>query len=215
MNIYMCLALFSLSSLVKGQSPCCTVSKWEAIEGFLTGSVHSGQGVETEGRTLLSYDRDRQMINAVVDVSQGDKHSKDRYLYDYKNKMQYIIDEQGKCQSNPTTTPMETGCVPAGAKKVANYYYGSANLPLNVDVYRLPTKGPENGYMTVAPVGTNCIPVAEVLFAEGPNPVMINYGFNNFTVGIKNATVFDIPPQCKTAPFMNMIPKLHFGRYVR
>ena len=31
------------------------------------------------------------MINAVVDVSQGDKHSKDRYLYDYKNVCDFFL----------------------------------------------------------------------------------------------------------------------------
>ena len=38
-----------------------------------------------QGRFLLSYDRDNKMINAVFDVHQGDKHSKGRYLFDFKN----------------------------------------------------------------------------------------------------------------------------------
>lgn len=219
MKIHTCLALVSLSVVVTGKSPRCTVSKWEVIQGFLVGSVHSGQGVETEGRALLSYDRDRQMINAVVDVHQGDKHRKDRYLYDYKNKKEYIIDEQAKCHTYSIDWPIETGCIPDGAKKVSNFYFGSANHPLNVDVYRLAAKGPANGYLTVVPTGATCIPVAEVFYDGGPNAEMMYYGFNNFTEGIKNATVFDIPPQCKgtlfPAPFRNMIPKLNLGRYVK
>ena len=61
-----------------------------------------------------------------------------------------------------------------GAKKVANYYYGSANHPLNVDVYRFEVKGTENnGYMTVTPTGANCIPITEVMFVGGPSEYKI------------------------------------------
>ena len=50
MTIYIGFALVLFSIVVTGKSPCCTVSKWEAMQGFLVGSVHSGQGVESEVR---------------------------------------------------------------------------------------------------------------------------------------------------------------------
>ena len=43
-----CLTLLALASFVKGGPNCCTVSQWESVQEFLSGSVGGGKAVETE-----------------------------------------------------------------------------------------------------------------------------------------------------------------------
>lgn len=209
------LTLFCLISVVGGDYPCCTVRAWEAIQGFLLGSVYSGKPQEHEGLSLISYDQDRLMINSYTEQSSTiDGIRKYRYLQDFKNKVHYMIDETG-CTKQKDAAPFPPPCVPAGSVKVTSYYYGGSKSPLYVDVYRTPVVSTEHGFVTVTTNG--CVPVAQANYGGNEQSAqMRSFSYSNFTVGIRNTTVFDIPAECKHASFLNVKPMHvdHFRRTV-
>lgn len=214
------LSVCFLVGLVKGQSPhacCCVDNSWEAIEGFNVGSNRGGKGSLTEGGAAVSFDTDLEKINSNIYVKTGDKVSQFRLLQDYKQKWQYMIDAQKKCKKTRLTDPFQKFCIPAKSKKVAGVYFGSATASgtLDVDSYRIPTIKGYNGYVAVTAKG--CIPFGELLMTgDETGGEMINISFMNYTQGIRDMHVFDVPPECNNASLVDVFyePVLRLRRSI-
>lgn len=212
-------------ALARGQPPpphCCTPDEqWEANEGFMVGSVTAGVVSQTQGNVKVSFDGVKHMVNSEIYSSTGGKVTTLRMLTDYQQKMQYIIDASKKCTKVPLKESFQPSCVPAEAKLVYSAYIGTEGMRLPIDVYSMYKRG-FNISISVIPMQDKsvCAPLGETLFGHvGSTDEMVEEGFNNYKAGIKDPSVFVVPPECNNAtilwlPLNHLHPARRFKRSV-
>lgn len=174
----------------------------------MEGKVKGDTSILTEGIEEVSFDHVLQKINYFITSTTDGVVTKERILTDYKMRYHYTIDNNGTCSkvNLPRMTEMKQPCVPKGSIKIADSYYGGAANPLDVVTYEYPVSNGLSGYLKVTE--TDCIPVFQTVHGftgkDGKTRYMRFVGFTNFTAGIKNTAVFNVPHHCPDADILAM-----------
>jgi len=171
----------------KPQAPpaCCTPDKWEGHD------MEWDPLLDYRRRDVTHYDfvSKKEKIEFTVD-SRGPQR-KGSILRRYDLGKEYEIIE-GTCKSRATEGPMRRRCITDDFKYEVTYTLGSR---LSCDLWRH-VNGTRIFEVSVA--ATTCIPVSDLYTYYAPDETGHAFGqFWDVTPGIKDPTVFDVPPICQ------------------
>ncbi|XP_063447673.1 ependymin-related protein 1-like [Mytilus trossulus] len=176
---------------------CCTPDQWE-------GRVYVDDAqifyyIHLNGSAEVAYDftNSRAFINAtVVQRSLVLKPEIQQYsvLYieDYKNNVEYELDDGKTCQKAWMDFDMTKQCVKGGAKLMQSGVVGKGTV---IDTYNT-TLGDQYKNIRATIERGSCLPVHLVYISSDYGSVT-GYDVYDITPGIKDTKIFDIPPQCK------------------
>ncbi|KAK3591059.1 hypothetical protein CHS0354_026073 [Potamilus streckersoni] len=181
---------------------CCPPDTWEGFVGTMAGSVKDGVPHLTKGFLRYHLNSTLGMVEVEGDVIVDGWHTKIKIIKDFNKNIEYVI-VNGNC-FQLTLGPQVPNCIPDNADLLLNTYFGSGSETMGVKVYRYMVEDIEV-YSTVTSSG--CIPVDDVATgtlshtkAEFIEVVQIS----NFTVGVEDRSVFNIPSICDSPAFQNI-----------
>ncbi|KAK7106583.1 hypothetical protein V1264_017817 [Littorina saxatilis] len=186
-------------------SPCCVPDAWEGIQSTVLGRVEQGMGVVVRTRTAVSYDYANRRVAAMSNVTlDGNKQQRMLNLMLYEEKTSYSLDLMtGMCTKQTLNTDMMAACVPDGAVKQGDVYFGSGLVtPLSATEWGFEMPSPGGGSLTgTVTVTSQCVPITEAVFGHVNGVQMLQaVEFVNIIPGIHNPDIFDIPEPCENAP---------------
>jgi len=145
---------------------------------------------EFRSRAFTHYDFVSKKERMEFTIDTRGPQRKSSILRRYDLGLEYEIIE-GTCKSRPTDGPMRRRCITDDFKYELSYTLG-AKLP--VDLWR----HANGSRIFEVSVGPNCIPVNDLYTYYAPDETGHVFGqFWDVTTGIKDATIFDVPPICK------------------
>ncbi|XP_052076423.1 ependymin-related protein 1-like [Mytilus californianus] len=199
------IAVFAV--FVQLASSCCGPAQWEGYEGVFAGVQANGTGGEGKGLLNISVDANINKVAIKGYSMWNGQRVKQHLLNDYSAGNSYTA-YNGKCLTAalpPYPSPGKLNCVPYDAKLVLSTYYGAGDNKYEIDVYEFMVDGIK---IELSVNKGSCVPVGEhQQLANG----FADVGFMGITEGIKDPSVFDIPPECNNArtvsPRMRYIKK--------
>ncbi|XP_052069013.1 ependymin-related protein 1-like [Mytilus californianus] len=151
------------------------------------------------GSAVVAYDftNSRAFINAtVVQKSLVLKPELQRYsvLYieDYKNNVEYEVDDGKNCQKAWMDFNMTKQCVQGEAKLLQSGLVGDGTI---IDTYNT-TLGDSYQNIRATIERGSCLPV-HLVYIDSDYGSVTGVDVYGITPGIKDTKIFDIPPQCK------------------
>lgn len=186
-------------------TPLCTPPQWESLDLSTTGySSMGGSGIIFE-RVELHYDATNERIASVMYYHNGKYLNTFRTLAYYKGNVGRMFMENAaekSCFSKYLNGKFPTMCIAPSAKRVSGATMGLGKYTLDVSIWM-----EDGGYyrpttiLKVLEEGTTIIPISKVVYASkqrGKVHIMQASSFYNIVGGIQNATVFDVPEDCRT-----------------
>ncbi|XP_033748215.1 uncharacterized protein LOC117333167 [Pecten maximus] len=174
-------------------SKCCSPPQWERTE-YITGTeVVSGKMSPIQGEARTSYDENNGKIVSEYTITRGQKKTTEHVLMDYPGKMKYSV-SGGVCKKSTLTGPFTKACIPDNATPPLPMYFGIGDHKINVTNYVVVSPGRISSLL----VSDNCVPFSNTTVSkQGETPFVLSFGYNGTTIGIKDSSVFNIPPACQ------------------
>ncbi|XP_060599162.1 uncharacterized protein LOC132752795 [Ruditapes philippinarum] len=172
---------------------CCFPKQYEANQGLMKATVKNGQLSILYGNLHYWFDGISKKELFIEDLTVDGYNTRVTVLKDYNvTNTKYVI--SGDRCSQKALTPFKEGCIPDWATKLVSSNYGSQNSGMNFNVYNNSA-----GSVTSFLISTqDCFPILDVsAIPHGASPYMQVVMPYNFTVGISDSSVFDIPAICK------------------
>ncbi|XP_046579754.1 ependymin-related protein 1 [Haliotis rubra] len=192
-------ALFFAGLTVVSGSICCPPKQFNAFQYVTfvnsTTTLRALYFIVYDGvnqRYLITGDRSNKFVGTT------------KVIYDYKKRIAYSIDAEARtCTKFPVEGNFEDQqyvCVPSGAESVGPLFYGYNQSRLNSQAYVYNSTAPDGSFQNVVTTVSqdDCVPIvicATITGGPGGNSVY-TVGYNDFYPGIRDITVFDIPPYC-------------------
>ncbi|KAK3738467.1 hypothetical protein RRG08_034757 [Elysia crispata] len=181
---------------------CCTPDQWEGIGSQFSsyaGFFHHGLIKEFSN---VAYDFTNNRSAVFLRYYSGDIEAKIKIVvrFDGEDEGGFLyVDHYDRhmCWKKKLEGKFRKCCIPKHAKRLGDFSLGLKG-DYNVTSYDI--KGKRlNIALTVQELGENvCAPVAQFAIGRvGYYDVLRNVGFVNITPGIKDETVFDVPPDCE------------------
>ena len=208
-------------AIAAAPQPCCTPKQWQGVVEVAGVNV-LGKGMSAVNTTYTvlmhaSYDYTNGRIRVDEDVIAVGSGTKTRItiIGDFKKAKKIYTIFNGKCSTVSINTPLPEACVP----KNSSFYMGGtlgASLKYNTFAYAQ-KDGSLGAIIDVSEDG--CIPIAELAFQKTKvqgkdNSAYIAAWFKNITAGIKDASIFNRPKQCKaSAESENIVVDFNYLKY--
>lgn len=178
---------------------CCGPLKMQGYQGVSSGLMLNGVGISAKGYSLISIDGERNMLSIIGNSTNNGQPISIHMLYDVPNRKMYNV-YNGACQVEDLVVAdnWKVNCIPDDAKLIESTFYGFGSEKFDVSMYEYAMNGMQ--YVEIRTKNT-CIPVSG--HNKGKNGFN-DWGFSGLQEGIKDASVFDIPRECRhTSPKMN------------
>ncbi|XP_067672391.1 ependymin-related protein 1-like [Haliotis asinina] len=188
---------------VLGGNICCTPRQWEGVEAQVIGTLKNGGTPllsETEIKVSVDATNNRMAFDEKVTANGYTVNVKVIQLWD--RKTEYIIQQTGTCTRKQLTGDFPSGCIPDTATLTGKHFEGSPQNKVTYNSYRIADAA--KGVTIIADMTTDtCEPIRQETFGySGTEYYFISNRYYDISGGIKNATVFDVPPACNNAPFV-------------
>ncbi|XP_022343311.2 mammalian ependymin-related protein 1-like [Crassostrea virginica] len=180
--------LFSLC-VVGAWGQCCPPELFEVTEDVYAEVRKNGQTEITRGMQRVSYDAENSRLR--VHGIDYNKNIVSDVIMDYKNGKEYVW-ANGYCRVLPAGN-FSKSCVPEGAKLLTRTFMGSPPNDIPVQMYSF-EKDTNEMFATVT---EDCVPI-EAHFSSAEKGYIEFIVYSNFTVGIKDTSVFTPPDICHT-----------------
>ncbi|XP_067658983.1 ependymin-related protein 1-like [Haliotis asinina] len=193
-------ALFLAGLTVVSGSICCPPKQFNSYQ-YVT-FVNSTTTIRALYYIVYDGDNQRYLIT-------GDRNNKQlvgttKVIYDYKKRIAYSIDAKARtCTKSPVQgqfEDQENVCVPGGAQLLGPLFYGYNQSRLNSQSYTYNTTSLDGSHHNVVTTVSQdgCVPIVICTITTGGpgGNSFYTVGYNDFYPGIKDITVFDIPPYC-------------------
>ncbi|XP_071132122.1 ependymin-related protein 1-like [Mytilus edulis] len=176
---------------------CCTPDQWE-------GRVYIDDAqifyyIHLNGSAEVAYDftNSRAFINATVVqkslvLKPELQHYSVLYIEDYKNNVEYELDDGKTCQKAWMDFNMTKQCIQGGAKLLQSGVVGQGT---NIETYNT-TLGDQYQNIRATIERDSCLPV-HLVYIDSDYGSVTSCDVYGITPGIKDTKIFDIPPQCK------------------
>ncbi|CAC5402989.1 unnamed protein product [Mytilus coruscus] len=200
-RIIFTIAVFAV--FVQIASSCCGPAQWEGYESVSSGLQFNGTGTEGIGLLNMSVDANINKVAIKGYSMWNGQRVKQHNLYDYSAGKSYSV-YNGKCLKadlSPYPSPGKINCVPSDAKLVLSTYYGTGDNKYEIDVYEYMIDGKK---MELSVNKGSCLPVGQ---HQQITNGFADIGFMGITEGIKDPSVFDIPPECNNAGTVSPVSK--------
>ncbi|XP_046579757.1 ependymin-related protein 1-like [Haliotis rubra] len=193
-------ALVLAGLTVASGSLCCQPRQFNAFQYVTyvnsTSTLRALYFIVYDGineRYLITGDRNNRKFVGTTKV-----------IYDYRKRIGYNIDAEARtCTTFPVRgnfRDQENVCVPSGAVSVGPFFYGYNQNRLNSQSYTYNSTTADGRQQNVVTTitETNCVPIVISTITYGSPGGNSNtmVGYNDFYPGIRDITVFDIPPYC-------------------
>ncbi|XP_053393169.1 uncharacterized protein LOC123564542 [Mercenaria mercenaria] len=188
-----CFAVTLVCIGVTHASVCCFPKQYEANQGLMKATVKNGQLLILYGNLHYWFDGVSRREVFIEDLTVDGYNTRVTVLKDYNvTNTKYVI--SGNHCTQKSLTPFKEGCIPDWATKLTSSSYGLKNSGMNFSVYN-------NSASTVTSfliASEDCFPILDIsAIPTGSSPYMQVVMPYNFTLGILDHTVFDIPAICK------------------
>ncbi|KAL4240122.1 hypothetical protein ACF0H5_000916 [Mactra antiquata] len=188
-----CFILLSVYIGTTYASQCCFPRQYEANQGIAKATARNGQLSIMTGNIHYWFDAvsRRERFNEYIvidDIPYNIVVIKDYNMTNTK----YVI-TNGHCTKS-SLTKFKEGCIQDSSTELISSSYGLQDSGRDFTIYNNTA-----GIVTSFLIATNdCLPMLDVsIVPRGTTPYMEVVNFYNFTTGIKDPTVFDIPSLCK------------------
>lgn len=206
MNCIVLSGLVLSALLAVTYSQTCTPPQWEGVEYSIGGYEHHRRPGMMRECSHISYDAEKKRIASFTNYINGDYENKFKMVVLYgagkdDGGKAYVVDmKRDKCWVKKIDKPFRTCCIPAEAVHKGDYSMGlKGKGGLAVSSY-LVKKDKMTVYFAVSKLGKEMIPVSEFNYGSfWDTHFLQGAGFGDITAGIRNASVFDIPKECKEA----------------
>ncbi|XP_046579725.1 ependymin-related protein 1-like [Haliotis rubra] len=186
-------------SLASG-SICCAPKQFNAFQHV----TYVNSTTTMRALYFIVYDgvNDRYLVSG--DRSNNKFVGTTKVIYDYKKGVAYSIDAAARTCSKYSLQgqfdDQQSVCVPSDAVSLGPFFYGYNRHRLNSQSYTYNTTtadGRRQNVITTVSEG-DCVPVVVTRTTTGGGEGNSLYvlGYNDFYPGIRDITVFDIPPYC-------------------
>jgi len=192
-----------LDALNLGEKSVCTVDKWQgrAVSSYPLLHVMSFSNIS------YSWAQHKVYIEAVILKKEEQTHHKDKFeaLFDFDNKIIYIIDSNNTCACHELHHKMHQACVPKKAE-----CYGTATIggSLEVDTYHWYDKKSEDqkgiSYTAILSHKKN-VPVSVYYHTETSSG---SSQFFDVVEHIEDPSVFKRPSQCSCGDEKRAVPSV-------
>ncbi|XP_002732738.1 ependymin-related protein 2-like [Saccoglossus kowalevskii] len=175
---------------------CCPPKQFEAFMGEVGGTcTPQGQSGLFFVTGQVHYDYKKAMVAAEEYIS-TEKQVKVQIIQDYNSNTQYVV-QAGKCTKSDLPGSIENTCVPDYAVYGGRLVYG-LNAALEIDMYSFEGQQLGTNYsVQVLVTSKECLYFAQNTFIDSPQvDIIMNSGYTNTTLGIKDPSVFDVPKIC-------------------
>lgn len=182
---------------VSRASICCFPKQYEANQGLVKSTVKNGQLSVMYGSLHYWFDgisrRETFMESLIVDGYE----TQVTVIKDYNvTNTKYVI--TGNRCVQKSLTPFKAGCIPDWATYITTMSFGLKTSGMNFNVYNNSVSSVTSFLVTTPP--PNCFPVMDIsVLPNGASPYMQMVVPFNFTEGIHDHTVFDIPAVCQSS----------------
>ncbi|XP_038059727.1 development-specific protein LVN1.2-like [Patiria miniata] len=188
--------LLVVVALSQAQKQCCHPDQFEAMDGLITASVQSGQGMVQTTGIQFAFDYTNRRLGELLQMS-GSMY---QYVLDYNKGVIYVINLTMKtCQKSPLPTMQMQHCVPSNATYGGSFYAGDHKL--NADTFSYSVNDGSNvGNVTLSVTKDNCIPFSETFIGSSGGIQTLTVGvYVNYSPGIQDPSkYFTIPNYCPT-----------------
>lgn len=170
-------------------NPCCSPDQWEGYQFSFDEREHFRAGLN------VSYDYTNKRLRVLIEERTPNNKKKILEAISlYNNNTMYLIDHTSNtCTSEQLNESMIQDCVPKDAVLETSPVLGGS---LKTNLYRFSrTDHDEDVDFIEVRTQDNCFPV-DVFAASNRFGVDENF-FWDITLGIKDPSVFNIPPICK------------------
>ncbi|CAC5407934.1 unnamed protein product [Mytilus coruscus] len=195
---------FKFATTISLASLCCGPAQWEGHEGVFAGVQVNGTGGEgKQGLLNISVDANINKVAIKGYSMWNGQRVKQHLLNDYSTGKSYAVYD-GKCLTAnlpPYPSPGKLNCVPSDAKLVLSTYYGAGDNKYEIDVHEFMVDGKK---MELNVNKGSCVPVGE---HQQLTNGFADVGFMGINEGIKDPSVFDIPPECNNARTVSPVSK--------
>lgn len=209
MNRLLICGLALASCLAFAMGDMCTPDQWEGYEGSVGGYIHHGHPGIIQEWMKVSYDAKSKAKAAFISYHNNEYENKFQVVMRHDDDSDdsgrlYIVDlKTDKCWSKKMEGPFRKACVPGDAKHLGDHYMGLKGKGLQVSMFYVHVKD-VTCVLSVQKQGDVMIPIGENLFGKAMKTAFIQpVGYLDITPGIQNATVFDVPKQCKEEESMS------------
>lgn len=198
------LALAAIIAISCGE--LCTPDQWEAIEASFGGYEYHRRAGTIKEHNKIAYDATNQRKASFITYINNDYENKFQMVVRYdkgdNGGKAYLVDlKKGTCWTKSLDKPFRKACIPDDNKKVHDYSLGLKGAGgLKVTGYLVKMKEGGGVYLAVTTnADKTIIPVLEnIQGSYGPTLQFVQaMQYGDVTAGISNATIFDIPEQCK------------------
>ncbi|XP_063431176.1 uncharacterized protein LOC134713830 [Mytilus trossulus] len=191
---YTMFSLAVLFSLILLSEQCCVPSEWEAEQLVTSATKIAGTTVPTVTKSMLklSWDTPLRRYAFIGSYLSGGKAGSFRTLGDYISNVQYEVLD-GKCNVTKIMKPFSSvQCTNANATTSSPVFLGLNQLQVTQYTWQ------EDGLTNYMNYATGCIPVSYTSFGlVNKDRVYRSGSFENLSVGIKDRSIFNIPPECR------------------
>ncbi|XP_038059119.1 development-specific protein LVN1.2-like isoform X2 [Patiria miniata] len=183
-------------ALSQAQKKCCFPDQYESMDGLITATVQSGQGMAQTLGVQFAFDYTNRRVGEFFQLS-GSMY---QYVLDYNKGIMYVINLTMKsCQKSPLPIKQMQHCVPSNATYGGSFYAGDHKL--TADTFSYPVnEGQVAGNVTLSVTKDNCIPFSlSFIGSMGGNSMLSVSGYVNYSPGIQDPSkYFTIPNYCPT-----------------
>ncbi|XP_052791315.1 uncharacterized protein LOC128225250 [Mya arenaria] len=188
---------------------CCTPQQWESVNMLIDGRDTAGNATKpllTQGYEQVSVDGVNHKIASLSTLTTSSGFNITvQVIQLYDKGIMYTV-EDGECKHSalPAWTPR---CVPDDAKLLTKYSLGQGSVHVDVDVYSV-TVGPNTVFLNIA--SADCTPIYQTAYGSAAGVSALSMKtYSNFTLGIKDPIVFNVPSICNNATYLQKLPHLH------
>ncbi|XP_046345094.1 uncharacterized protein LOC124125777 [Haliotis rufescens] len=198
---------------VLGANICCTPRQWEGVEAQVIGTVKNGGTPlisETEINVHFDATNKRLAFDEKVTANGYTVNVKVIQLWD--KLTEYVIQQTGTCTRKHLSGPFPGGCIPDTATLIGSHFEGSVKNKVTYNSYRIVDTA--KGVTAIVDMTSDtCEPIRQETYGKtGNDYYLISNRYYDISGGIKNATVFNVPPACNNAPFVGS-PAGHAGSF--
>ncbi|WAQ96769.1 hypothetical protein MAR_029459 [Mya arenaria] len=175
-------------------SGCCFPRQYAANQGIMKATVQGGHFSIMYGNMYYWFDAVRRMETYLEDLTVDGVESRVTVIKDYNvTNTKYVI-ANDKCRKM-SLTPFKEGCIPDWATKLVDSHFADAATGQRIQIHNT-SAGSATSFLVSSPDG--CFPIYDLsAVPTGSAPYMQAVQFYNFTLGIQDPSVFDIPAICQ------------------